>query len=122
MDLTVAATPWIGAMQTSLLNDRDIRPSEYRKWEHARRQFQRGTDRKTVDAYKAEIQANGGQLNTPIRLSVDDRTKEVAIGDGHHRAVAVIELAIPTFSFTWGWRRSFSVTHERQAFPADLIR
>src|SRR5688572_21457343 len=75
--------PWTGQIATSYLNDHQIRASEYRKWEHARRQFARGRDRKTVDAYKAEIQGNGGRLRTPIRLSVDDRTHEVVIGDGH---------------------------------------
>lgn len=114
--------PWTGTVATAMLNDRRIRPSEYRRWEHAHRQFQRGRDRQTVDVYKAEIQANGGRLKTPIRLSVDDRSHEIYIGDGHHRAIALIELTIPQFDFTWGWRRSFSVTHERGPIPADIIR
>jgi len=114
--------PWTGQMATSYLNDDQIRASEYRKWEHARRQFARGRDRKTVDAYKAEIQGNGSRLRTPIRLSVDDRTHEVVIGDGHHRAVALQELGLSEFHFTWGWRRSFTVTHENGPFPDDILR
>lgn len=108
-------------MPTSFLNDGQIRASEYRKWEHARRQFQRGKDRQTVDAYKAELAANDGRLTVPIRLSIDDRTHEVAIGDGHHRAIAYMESGVPTFAFTWGWRRSFSVTHEHGPFPPHIL-
>lgn len=112
---------WTGSMPTSMLNDRQIRASEFRKWEHAHREFARGRDRDTVDAHKAEILANRGRLTTPIRLSVDDRSHEVLIGDGHHRAIAVIELGLDEFSFTWGWRRAFSVTHERVRFPGGIL-
>jgi hypothetical protein len=108
-------------MPTALLNDEQVRPSEYRKWKHAHQQFARGKDRATVDAYKAAISANGGRLTTPIRLSVDDRTHEVAIADGHHRAIAVIELGLTEFHFTWGWRRAWTVTHERAPFPDGIL-
>lgn len=113
--------PWTGSMPTKMLNDHQIRASEHRTWEHARREFARGRDRETVDAYKAEILANRGRLTVPIRLSVDDRSHEVAIGDGHHRAIAVMELGLDAFDFTWGWRRTFSVTHENVPFPDGIL-
>ncbi|MDT0608851.1 hypothetical protein [Streptomyces lancefieldiae] len=112
---------WTGTMPTAKLNDRQIRPSEYHKWEHARRQFARGRDRATVDAYKAELVANGGRLKTPIRLSIDDRTHEVAIGDGHHRCIALMELGIADFAFTWGWRRTFTNTTDHRPFPTGVL-
>lgn len=108
-------------METSRLNDRQIRASQFTKWEHAVRQFRRGRDRQTVDAYKAEIRANGGRLTIPIRLGIDDRTHEVAIGDGHHRAIALMELGIHEFDFTWGWRRAFSNTTAREPFPNHVL-
>lgn len=114
-------THWIGQMPTSHLNDNKITPTEYRNWRDATNQFRKGKDRETVDAYKAEIRSNGGRLKTPIRLSIDDRTHNLSIGDGHHRAIALMELGIPDFDFKWGWRRSFSNTTEHRPFPMDLL-
>lgn len=114
--------PWTGTMQTSFLNDEKIRASEFRKWDHAHRKFARGKDRETVDAYKEEIRSNGGRLKTPIRLSIDDRTHEIVIGDGHHRAIALQELGISEFDFTWGWRKTFSNTTEHKPFPDHVLK
>lgn len=110
---------WIGCMPSAHLNDVQIRTSEYRKWAHAVRRFTTGDDRKTIDAYKHSIQ-EAGRLPAPIRLSIDDRTHETAIGDGHHRAIAVLESGLPVFDFTWGWRRAFSNTTEHGPFPFHL--
>src|SRR5688500_17465469 len=110
-----------GQMQTSLLNDRQIRASEYRKWDHAARQFKTGKEPETVDADKAEIQKNAGWLKKLMRLSIDDRTSKVAIVDGHHRAIALKKLGIRQFDFTWGWRRAFSNTTEHTPFPYNVL-
>lgn len=112
---------YCGQLSTSLINDRQIRPTEYRRWRDAERRFSRGRDRCTVDACKAEIRSNGGRLKVPIRLNVDDRTHEVAVGDGHHRVIALQELGIAAFDFTWGWRRAWSNTTSHEPFPYHLV-
>lgn len=109
-----------GQMRTSLLNDRQIRPTEYRRWADARQHFERrDKDRKTVDEYKAQIQ--GGGLREPIRLGVDDRYHDVYVGDGHHRAVALMELGVREFPFHWYWIRSFGVRMAAEPFPYHLL-
>jgi hypothetical protein len=115
--------PYCGELSTALLNDQAVRAKDFAKWRHARRAFERGRDRATVDRYKAEI-ARGG-LAAPIWLDVDDKTGWVYIGDGHHRAVALLELDVPRFAFHWrllskrGW---FSLPPlESEPFPYRLL-
>ncbi|WP_329390207.1 ParB N-terminal domain-containing protein [Streptomyces sp. NBC_01716] len=113
-------SPWVGSMPTSHLNDRQIRPIQFRKWADAHRQFARGKDRKTVDAYKALISKEG--LREPILIGVSDRDEALYVGDGHHRAVALMELGANEFPFHWYWIRSFGVRVEREPFPKHLLR
>lgn len=113
---------WTGTMPTSRLNDRQIHPIQFRKWSHAHRQFARpGRDRKTVDAYKAAI-AKEGRCE-PILLGVSDRDHAVYVGDGHHRAVALIELGVAEFSFHWYWITSKwgRPPMERGPFPDHIL-
>lgn len=91
--------PYTGQMSTEMLNDRQIRAKDFTRWRHAHSRFARGRDRDTVDAYKAEITSGG--LRTLIWLDVSERTGEVLIGDGHHRAVALLELGVARFPFHW---------------------
>lgn len=88
-----------GQLPTAMFNDRQVRAKDYATWRRAHAAFGRGRDRHTVDAYKTEIAAGG--LRKPIWLDVSARTGEVLIGDGHHRAVALIELGVDTFAFHW---------------------
>ncbi|MFG2352607.1 hypothetical protein [Streptomyces sp. NPDC048521] len=113
-----------GELSTALLTDEAIRAKDFAKWRHAHRHFARGRDRETVDRYKAEITARGG-LKTPIWLDVDDKTGWVYVGDGHHRAVALLELGVPRLAFhwrllsKWGW---FSLPPlENDSFPYHLL-
>ncbi|MEU3826477.1 hypothetical protein AB0F36_14330 [Streptomyces sp. NPDC029080] len=115
--------PYRGELSTTLLNDQAIRAKDFRKWRHAHSQFERGRDRDTVDKYKTEITRGG--LKTPLWLDVDDTTGWVYIGDGHHRAVALLELGVPRLAFhwrrlsKWGW---FSLPPlENEPFPYDLL-
>ncbi|MFE6815269.1 ParB/RepB/Spo0J family partition protein [Streptomyces sp. NPDC057677] len=109
-----------GTLPTRLLNDQQIRPSEYRKWRHALRHFeQRPKEKARVEALKASIAVDG--LQKPILLSVDDRTNCVYVGDGHHRAVALMQLGVTDFSFRWCWIRSYTVDHQSGPFPSHLL-
>lgn len=109
-------------MRTSLLNDKQVRPTEYRKWADAHRRFERrDKDRAIVEHLKESIPRNG--LKKPIIIGVNDRYPDDAyVADGHHRAVALIELGIHDFPFTWYWIRSFGVHHERDPYPSHLPR
>ncbi|WP_255951565.1 ParB N-terminal domain-containing protein [Streptomyces odontomachi] len=109
-----------GEMPVTLLNDQQIRPTEYRRWRDAHHRFAgRQQDRETVEQYKAEIQDGG--LTIPITLGIDDRHHDVYVGDGHHRAVALMQLGAETFPFHWYWIRSFGVRIEHEPFPYHLL-
>jgi ParB-like chromosome segregation protein Spo0J len=111
---------YVGTMPTRILNDQQIRPSEYRKWKHAVRSFeQRPKEKAKVEALKASIPAEG--LREPILLGVDDRSHDVYVSDGHHRAVALMQLGATEFSFRWCWLRAWSVDHQRDPFPYHLL-
>jgi hypothetical protein len=112
--------PYCGQMPVALLNDQQIRPTEYTKWRHAFERFdRRDKDCKTVEAYKAEIEHGG--LVDPIVLGVDDRYPDVYVADGHHRAVALMQLGAADFTFRWYWIRSFGVHIEHTPFPYHLL-
>lgn len=109
-----------GLMQASLLNDRQIRPTEYSKWNDARRRFERRErDRAKVEELKTSITAHG--LREPIILGIDDRYRDVYVADGHHRAIALMDLRVESFPFHWYWIRSFGVRIEHEPFPYHLL-
>lgn len=113
---------WTGHMQTACQNDQQIHPIQFTKWAHAHRNFARGKDRIKVDELKASIARHG--LTKPIKLGVDDRYRDVYVGDGHHRAVALMELGVHEFPFHWYWITSAwgHPQMERGPFPSDLLR
>jgi ParB-like chromosome segregation protein Spo0J len=111
---------YLGSMPTSLLNDRQIRPTEYRKWRHAVERFEcRDKDRKILADLKASIPQHG--LRKPILLGIDDQHHDVYVADGHHRSVAVMQLGVETFPFRWCWLRAWSVDHQHAPFPYHLL-
>ena len=111
---------YVGKLPTSLLNDRQIQPTEYRKWRHALERFERrDKDRKIVDDLLATIPTVG--LRKPILLGVDDRHHGVYVSDGHHRAVALMQLGVAEFPFHWCWLRTWSVDHQSGPFPYHLL-
>ncbi|MEC4018864.1 ParB/RepB/Spo0J family partition protein [Streptomyces sp. H27-D2] len=107
-------------MDTSFLNDRQIRPTEYRKWADAVRRFEhRDKDRAKVEELTQSIRKRG--LREPIILGVSDRHPDVYVADGHHRAVALLQLGIASFPFHWYWIRAFGVHIEHEPFPHHLL-
>lgn len=112
--------PYLGTMPTALLTDSKIRPSEYRKWAHATRQFAGGKDRAKVDGLKASIAIHGQQ--EPVILGISERYPEdVYLADGHHRAIALTELGAPSFRFHWYWIKGFGVRIETAPFPHHVL-
>jgi hypothetical protein len=109
-----------GTMPTAMLNDNKIRPIEFRKWAHAHRDFaRRDKDRRKVEELKESIRLHG--LREPIILGIDDRYHDVYVGDGHHRAVTLMQLGVAEFPFHWYWIKSFSVRMEQEPFPYHLL-
>lgn len=110
---------YLGRAPVSCFNDRQIMAREYRRWDDARRRFDRpGKDRDTVNQWKHKIEQ--GKLE-PLVLGVSDRYPDVYIGDGHHRAIALTELGVKDFPFHWYWIRWIGVTPERDPFPYHLL-
>ncbi|MFD3503929.1 ParB N-terminal domain-containing protein [Streptomyces sp. NPDC058642] len=107
-----------GRMRASLLNDRQIMPTDFRRWADCRRQFAQGKDRKKVDELKASIEEDG--LEEPILLCINERWRDIYVSDGHHRAIAVLELELPRFPFHWHWIR-YGVHIEHEPFPYELL-
>ena len=109
-----------GEMKTLLLNDQQIRPTEYRKWADAVRRFeQRDKDRTKVEELKKSIREHG--LREPITLGISDRYPDVYVADGHHRAVALMQLGVSAFPFHWYWIKSFGVHMESEPFPFHIL-
>lgn len=82
-----------GLMKTAFLNDQQIQPTEYRRWADAVARFERrDKDRRLVEELKASIPRDG--LKVPIILGIDDRYLDVYVAEGHHRAVALMQLGV----------------------------
>ncbi|MEE6264893.1 ParB N-terminal domain-containing protein [Streptomyces diastatochromogenes] len=113
--------PWIGRVPTACLNDQQIRPTEYTRWADARERFaRRPKDKKILDDLKASIPRNG--LTVPIILGISERyPDDVYVCDGHHRAIALIDLGVAEFAFQWYWIRSFGVRMEQGPFPYYVL-
>ncbi|MFE2497103.1 ParB/RepB/Spo0J family partition protein [Streptomyces scopuliridis] len=112
---------WTGRMPTDRLNDKQIRPTEYRKWRHAVERFERrDKDRIIVEKLKASIPKQG--LLVPIQLGISERyPTDVYVADGHHRAVALKQLGALDFPFHWYWINNGSVRWERVPFPYHIL-
>lgn len=110
-----------GRMPTVFLTTGQIQPTEYRRWREAQQRFaHHEKDRKKVDWLKESIPRHG--LQEPIVIGVDDRYLDVYVSDGHHRAVAVMDLGLRAFPFRWHWIKTFGVHMEHTPFPFHLLR
>lgn len=112
---------YVGRMPVEMLDDRKIRPTEYRKWRHAEERFERREkDRIIVEELKGSISRRG--LLVPIQLGISERhPTDVYVADGHHRAVALRELGADDFPFHWYWIKSFGVRWESGPFPYHVL-
>lgn len=115
------ANRWTGRMSVRMLNDRQIRPTEYRKWRHAEERFERrDKDRALVAELMESIPRKG--LLVPIQLGISERyPDDVYVADGHHRAVALKALGVKEFPFHWYWINNGSVRWEREPFPYHVL-
>jgi ParB-like chromosome segregation protein Spo0J len=75
-------------------------------------------DRQKVDMLKRSIAEEG--LEEPILLCIKPRRHDVCMSDGHHRAIADMELELPRFPFHWHWSR-WSMHIEHEPFPYALL-
>lgn len=113
---------YIGRMPTACLTSGQIAPTEYRRWDHAIDRFaRRDRDLQTVQEWKSLIEQDRME---PITIGVSDRYPDVYVADGHHRAVALMQLgdaAPATFPFRWYWIRWIGVHMEHEPFPFHLL-
>lgn len=114
---------YLGRLPVSLFADDGIRAKEFARWHDCHSAFRHGERRRIVDRYKAQL-ASGSPIPT-IWLDVDDKYGHVYVGDGHHRAVALIESGVADFAFHWrlisngSWLRQPPL--EWNAFPYHLV-
>ncbi|MFD3820290.1 ParB N-terminal domain-containing protein [Streptomyces rubiginosohelvolus] len=109
-----------GTLPTALLSDTVIRPTEYTRWAHAHDRFaRREKDAAILASLLETIPARG--LDVPIVLGISDRTGDVYVADGHHRAVALRTLRAPKFPFHWYWIKNVGVDIEERPFPYYLL-
>lgn len=112
--------PWRGFLSAAALNDLQIRASRGRWRDVARRCDRTISDWEAVELYKREI-LNSGGLHTPIRIGVDDNG-QVYVGDGHRRAIALMQTGALQFPAHW-----YRITAggqpalEDEPFPAHLL-
>ncbi|MEV0779192.1 ParB N-terminal domain-containing protein [Streptomyces sp. NPDC050428] len=112
---------YTGRMPVGMLNDKQIRPTEYTKWRHAEERFARREKDQRIMAQLMESIPKKG-LTDPIQLGISERyPTDVYVGDGHHRAVALMVLGVEEFPFHWYWINSGSVRWEREPFPYHVL-
>jgi hypothetical protein len=107
-------------MRTAHLNDHQIVPSEYRNWREARSHLTRprSEDLRWVNMLIGEIPGEGAE---PLLIGVSDKDHSMYVSDGHHRAVALMILEEPWFSFRWCWLRWGSTPVQSVPFPEHLL-
>lgn len=90
------------ALPVSLLDDGLVECGDYPDWASACWVIKRHPeDRRILDELLASIPEEG--LLEPLTLRVRRRSQSVFLSDGHHRAVALMELGIKEFTYRWHW-------------------
>lgn len=107
---------WVGEMPVRHIESGRIQPSEYTNWASAIARFdRREKDRRTVSDYMRRMPAGDYE---PIQIGRSERyPSDLYVGDGHHRAVAAMQVGLPTVRITWYWLRSWSVDWQRNPLP-----
>jgi hypothetical protein len=89
-------------LPVDLLDDGLIECGDYPDWPTARHEIKRfPDDRRILNELLASLPEEG--LLEPLTLRVRRRSPHVLLSDGHHRAVALMELGIREFTYRWHW-------------------
>lgn len=109
-----------------LLDDELIECGDYDDWTTARHEIRRHAyDRSILDDLLLTIPRRG--LDNPLWLEVLNGTQRVAVSDGHHRAVALMELGAKEFPYRWRWRfprwrgQRLPLPPVGEPLPADVL-
>jgi len=90
-------------LPVDLLDDGRIEPGDYPDWPSACWTIKRHPDdREILDDLLVSIPEEG--VLEPLTIGVWRRTLTLYLSDGHHRAVALMELGIKTFPYEWAWK------------------
>ncbi len=105
-----------------LLCDEIIESGDYESWAATVRVIKsHPVDRKILDELLASIPEEG--VLEPLKVGCWESNGSLYLSDGHHRAVALMELGIKTFPYVWGWKRKYQTldTDEPKPLPEWLI-
>jgi hypothetical protein len=77
-------------------------------------------EREILDELMESIPDEG--VLEPLTVAVRRRDLVTYLNDGHHRAVALIELSIRTFPYRWFWAPAGRrIRFERGPLPAEVL-
>ena len=90
-------------LPVNMLDDGLIECGDYDDWATACSAIKRyPDDRVKLDELLRSIPEEG--LREPLWIEVSARSLRTYLIDGHHRAVALMELGIKEFPYRWRWR------------------
>lgn len=91
-------------LPVSLLDDGLIECGDYPDWASACWTIKRHpNDRAILDELLESIPQEG--VLEPLTVAVWTRDRKVYLSDGHHRAVALMELGLREFPYRWAYKR-----------------
>jgi hypothetical protein len=90
-------------LPVDLLDDGLIECGDYSDWASACHEIKRfPDDRKILDELMVSIPEVG--LLTPLMIELRNWNNRPFLSNGHHRAVALMELGTKEFTYQWRWR------------------
>lgn len=108
-------------LPVDLLDDGMIECGDYPDWATACSEIKRfPDDRRILDELLASVPEHG--VLKPLRIRVVRRTLRVFLADGHHRAVALMELGLREFPYVWYWCGPYETTKFRSTPLPEHIR
>lgn len=89
-------------LPVDLLDDGRIECGDYPGWDTACHTIKTSAyDREILDELRESILEEG--VLEPLTICVTRNDRTPYLSDGHHRAVALIELGVKTFPYRWFW-------------------
>lgn len=112
---------WTGTMPVDLLDDGMIECGDYPDWPSAFWAIKHAKyDRQILDDLMESIPTEG--IMEPLTIGVWRRNGMMYVSDGHHRAVALVELGIKEFPYRWSWKsHGERIKFEREPMPEWII-